>query len=64
MEKALRSFRVYASQRPREEGGYTMDHSTFIYLMDPQGDYAAYFSAQEPVERMVEKIRATVGAGT
>ena len=41
-----------------------MDHSTFIYLMDPQGDYAAYFSAQEPVERMVEKIRATVGAGT
>jgi protein SCO1 len=63
VEKALRSFRVYASKRPLEGGDYTMDHSAFIYLMDPAGDYAAHFSPQEPVEAMVEKIRSTVDAG-
>ena len=61
--KALRSFRVYASKRPLDGGDYTMDHSAFIYLMDPQGGYAAHFSPQEPVEAMVEKIRSTVDAG-
>ena len=62
VQQALRSFRVYASQRPLEEGGYTVDHSTFIYLMDPHGEYARHFSAQTPVEELVEQIRATVDA--
>jgi protein SCO1 len=61
--KALHSFRVYASKRPLEGGDYTMDHSAFIYLMDPQGGYAAHFSPQEPAEGMVGKIRSTVDAG-
>jgi protein SCO1/2 len=61
--KALRSFRVYAGKRPLEKGDYTMDHSAFIYLMDPKGDYAAHLSPQEPVEAMVGKIRSTVDGG-
>jgi protein SCO1 len=60
---ALRSFRVYASESPLDGGDYTMDHSAFIYLMDPQGEYAAHFGPQEPLERMVEKIRTTIDAG-
>jgi protein SCO1 len=60
---ALRSFRVYTSKSPLDGGNYTMDHSAFIYLMDPQGEYAAHFSPQEPLERMVEKIQTTVDAG-
>jgi protein SCO1 len=61
VQQALRSFRVYASARPlEEEGGYTVDHSTFIYLMDPQGAYARHFSAQTSVEELVEQIRAAV----
>jgi protein SCO1 len=65
VQQALRSFRVYASQRPlEEEGGYTVDHSTFIYLMDPQGDYAAHFSAQTPIEELVREVRARVDGGT
>ena len=42
---ALQDFRVYASKRELEGGDYTMDHSTFIYLMDRNGDYLAHFSA-------------------
>ena len=62
VQQALRSFRVYVSQRPLEEGGYTVDHSTFIYLMDPEGAYARHFSAQSPVEELVEEIRTAVDA--
>jgi protein SCO1 len=63
VEKALRSFRVYASKRPLDGGGYTMDHSAFMYLMDPAGHYAAHFSPREPVEDTVGKIRARIDAG-
>jgi protein SCO1/2 len=59
---ALRSFRVYASKRELEGGDYTMDHSAFIYLMDPEGAYAAHFSAQTPINELTEKIRAAVDA--
>lgn len=57
VEAALKSFRVYAAKRPLEGGDYTMDHSAFVYLMDPQGDYATHFLAQIPVEEMVSKVR-------
>lgn len=39
-----KGFRVYASKQPLEGNDYTMDRSTFIYLMDPQGGYAAHLS--------------------
>jgi cytochrome oxidase Cu insertion factor (SCO1/SenC/PrrC family) len=43
-------FRVFASKRELEGGDYTMDHSTFIYLMGTNGDYLAHFSASGSVE--------------
>jgi protein SCO1/2 len=57
---ALRSFRVYAGKRPLDGGDYTMDHSAFIYLMDPQGAYATHFAPQVPVEEMIGRLRAQV----
>ena len=60
---ALRGFRVYASKRPLEGGDYTMDHSAFIYLMDPQGAYATHFSAQTPIEDMATRLRERLGGG-
>ena len=45
IQAAIRSFRVYASKQPLEGEDYTMDHSAFIYLMDPKGEYAAHFSS-------------------
>ena len=64
VEKALRSFRVYASKRPLEGGDYTMDHSAFIYLMDARGSYAAHFSPQAPIEELVREVRARVEGST
>ncbi|GAB4522318.1 MAG: SCO family protein [Amphiplicatus sp.] len=37
--KARESFKVYATQRPLPDSalGYTMDHSSLFYVVDPQG---------------------------
>lgn len=57
VQAATRSFRVYASKRPLEDGDYTMDHSTFIYLMNPAGDYVKHFGAQTNPSDMAKAIR-------
>ena len=62
VEAALKGFRVYAGRRDLEDGDYTMDHSTFIYLMDGDGDYLRHFSASVEVEKLVEGIREPIGA--
>ena len=56
---ASKGFRVYArkAERPDQPDGYTMDHSAFIYLMDPQGGYATHMSPQQPPEAIAAKIR-------
>ena len=63
VQEALRSFRVYAAKRPLD-GGYTMDHSTFVYLMDPHGAYAVHFSPQASVEEMAKQINARISGST
>ena len=63
IQAAIRSFRVYVSKRPLEGGDYTMDHSAFIYLMDPKGQYAAHFSSQTSMPEMTGEIRRILGDG-
>lgn len=60
VQAATRSFRVYASKRPLEGGDYTMDHSTFIYLMNPAGDYVKHFGTQTDLMEMAETIRKEI----
>jgi protein SCO1/2 len=59
---ALKSWRVYARKGELQpDGSYLVDHSTFTYLMAPDGKYAAHFSHDVTPEQMAEKLRATVG---
>jgi len=59
LEAAARAFRVYYNKVTREgmPGGYSMDHSTFLYLMDPEGAYAAHFSPQDKPAKIAQDIR-------
>jgi protein SCO1/2 len=59
---ALRNFHVYAAKVPLDGDNYVMEHSSFIYLMDREGRYAAHFPAQLPVEELVAKLRARLGS--
>ncbi|MEM7023980.1 MAG: hypothetical protein AAF637_15515, partial [Pseudomonadota bacterium] len=37
---------------------YLVDHSTFIYVMDPDGQYLHHFSYGTPPEQMASELRA------
>lgn len=53
---AADAYRVYR-QRRDQDGGYTMDHSLTIYLMDPQGRFSTPLNEQMGPQRITEAIR-------
>ena len=55
---AVKVYRAYAKKRedPSTSGGYTMDHSSFIYLMAPDGDFITHFTHVSPIDKMVERL--------
>jgi protein SCO1/2 len=57
--KAAKAYRVYYAKRKGSgPDDYTMDHSSFIYLMGPDGLYRTHFSHGTPPAKMAERIRA------
>lgn len=47
MEKA---YRVYSKKVPLDAGGYTMDHTALVYLMDKDGRFVAPFNLKRKPE--------------
>ena len=56
---AAEAYKVYFAKIPigKDAGDYTVDHSSFIYLMDRDGRYLGFFPPGTSAERMVEIIR-------
>ncbi|MFN3523609.1 MAG: SCO family protein [Phenylobacterium sp.] len=57
-----KGFRVYYRKVPIEGGEYTMDHSTAVYLMDAKGRFVEPVGYQEPMDRVMVKLRRLLGA--
>lgn len=56
---AERAYRVYAARAPADNpDGYTMDHSSFVYLMGPDGRNRDVFPHNTPPDEMAARIRA------
>ena len=51
-----KAYRAYYKRMPLAEGGYTMDHTAFIYLMGADGKYLGYFPPGTPPERIAETL--------
>jgi cytochrome oxidase Cu insertion factor (SCO1/SenC/PrrC family) len=67
IKQAARAYRVYYARAEAANSalGYLMDHSAFIYLMNPQGEYVTHFSSATPSEKIastIEKAMANGGA--
>jgi cytochrome oxidase Cu insertion factor (SCO1/SenC/PrrC family) len=61
--KAASAYRVYfAKVEVSGASEYTVDHSSFIYLMDRDGRYLGYFPPGTSAERMAEVIRPYLAA--
>jgi cytochrome oxidase Cu insertion factor (SCO1/SenC/PrrC family) len=59
----IRAWRVYARKAdPAASEGYLVDHSTFTYLMGPDGAYVTHFGHGTAPEAMAARIREIVAA--
>ncbi|WP_431855886.1 SCO family protein [Azospirillum sp.] len=57
-----KAYRVYAAKAPGSSGeGYLMDHSSFVYLMGPDGKFIAVFPGGTSPEKMATDIKKRIG---
>src|SRR5580704_3078898 len=47
VKQVASDYRVYYAKHRREDGGYDMDHSAIIYVMDPEGRFTATLTPDE-----------------
>jgi protein SCO1 len=55
--RAAKGYRVYYAKHPEAGGDYSMDHSSVIYVMDPEGRFTASFTHQSTPEEIAERLR-------
>jgi protein SCO1/2 len=53
---AARAFRVYVRKQVDEGGGYSMDHTGVVYLMDKQGRFAGAFNLERPAKQAASDL--------
>ncbi len=55
---AAHAYRVYYAKIPAKDGGndYLMDHSSFAYLMDRNGNYLTHFAPDTSAQEMADTI--------
>jgi len=51
-----REFRVYAKKQPLQSGGYSMDHSSVIYLMGPEGKLVSFYDEAVSPEYLAKDL--------
>lgn len=61
IKSTLSAYRVYAQKADPEEGSYLVDHSTFTYLMSPEGRYVTHFGHATTAEEMTARLAEAVG---
>jgi protein SCO1/2 len=52
-----KAYRVYSKKVPLDGGGYTMDHTAIVYLMDKQGRFVAPFNLKRTPEAAAADLR-------
>lgn len=57
LQKIARDFRVYFAKVPTSDGGYTMDHTATIFLMNAEGTFAGTIAFGEAPEMREAKLR-------
>jgi protein SCO1/2 len=63
VKAAAKSYRIYYAIPPHEGDDYAVDHSTFIYLMGPDGAYRTHFNHSASPEEIAEHLKAEAKKG-
>ena len=55
--KAAKGYRVYYAKHTEPGGDYSMDHSSVIYVMDPEGRFTATFTPDSSPEDIAARLK-------
>jgi protein SCO1/2 len=58
VEKAEKSYRVYARKGPVKDGDYAMDHSSVVYLMDRNGRFVEAFNLERSAAEAAKELES------
>ena len=61
--KVTSEYRVYYKRVPTSDGGYVIDHTAALYLMDPKVRFFGVIPYQEKTDAAVAKLRKLAAAG-
>jgi protein SCO1/2 len=57
----VKAYRVFAEpQKAQSDGSYLVDHSSYVYLMDPQGKFVGVIEGATPPPQMAEWLRKSM----
>jgi protein SCO1/2 len=56
LQSVEKEYRVYAAKHPLEDGDYAMDHSSYIYVMDPRGRFVTTFTHETSPDEMAQEL--------
>lgn len=57
IDAIIKAYRVYARKVPLEGGGYTMDHTAVVYLLDKAGRFVKPFDLKRPPGDAAAELR-------
>lgn len=57
VSEAEQEYHVYAQKSPLKDGDYTMDHSSLLYLVGPDGRFLAILPAEESPAQLAAALR-------
>ena len=57
--KVAHSYRVYFAKHPLDGGNYAMDHSSVIYLIDPNGNFVKAYDDETGVPALAADLKKT-----
>lgn len=57
VKQVAHNYHVYYAKHPLPGGGYDMDHSSLIYVMDPQGNYSSILSLESTADQMLARLQ-------
>jgi protein SCO1 len=57
VKAAAKSYRVFYRTRKLTEDAYTVDHSSFLFLLKPDGEFAALLSGDLPGHKLADELR-------
>jgi protein SCO1/2 len=57
VKQAAKEYHVYYAKHERADGGYDMDHSAVVYVMDPQGRFTGTITPDTAAPQITTKLQ-------